>query len=283
MTSQDDSERRANDLPLEFDSESAEPVDATVAARNAGGGLVNSAPEPEPVPAAAKPAPAAPPPEYQRPKPMISAVRRPDSLTTQSISDEQRVAARTIRASALPGAKHAEHARRVQIQYGRVLAEQRKKSNHSIDGVAAATMIRSDYLEALEREDFERLPPPVYVIAYVRKLAKFYHLAPELTEELIGEVKERLEYTVPEEVLSRLEFASEPCEENERTMKRILLGLFIGVPLVILLIVFGILFATRSSSETAAPAPGQQSRLAESEVEFLLPQPVLEIPELPRR
>ncbi len=55
---------------------------------------------------------------------------------------------------------------------GAVLAEARRRSGQSLDQVAAATRIRRRYLEALERDDLDVLPGPVYARGYLRTYAE---------------------------------------------------------------------------------------------------------------
>lgn len=55
---------------------------------------------------------------------------------------------------------------------GPALAEARRRSGQSLDQVAAATRIRRRHLEALERDDLDALPGPVYARGYLRTYAE---------------------------------------------------------------------------------------------------------------
>jgi cytoskeleton protein RodZ len=56
-------------------------------------------------------------------------------------------------------------------ELGDLLRKAREDRGLSLAQVEAATRIRSDYLQALEREDYDRLPAPVYVKGFLRNYA----------------------------------------------------------------------------------------------------------------
>ncbi len=58
-----------------------------------------------------------------------------------------------------------------QAEIGQLLRAAREASGASVDDVAAILRIRSDHLQALEDEDFERLPGSVYAIGFIRTYA----------------------------------------------------------------------------------------------------------------
>jgi cytoskeleton protein RodZ len=62
---------------------------------------------------------------------------------------------------------------------GAVLAAKRGERGLTIRNAAAATRIRPDYLAALEADDLERLPGPVYVKGYLRTYARYLGIDPE--------------------------------------------------------------------------------------------------------
>ncbi|MCK9521412.1 MAG: helix-turn-helix domain-containing protein, partial [Dehalococcoidia bacterium] len=72
---------------------------------------------------------------------------------------------------------------------GRALSDARIERDLSLDEVAAETRISARFLQALEREEFEELPAPVYVRGFLRSYANFLGIdaAPllaQLQEEL---------------------------------------------------------------------------------------------------
>jgi cytoskeletal protein RodZ len=54
---------------------------------------------------------------------------------------------------------------------GSALRAAREDANASLDDISALLKIRSDHLQALENDDFERLPGSVYVIGFIRTYA----------------------------------------------------------------------------------------------------------------
>jgi cytoskeleton protein RodZ len=66
---------------------------------------------------------------------------------------------------------------------GDVLREAREAIDASLDDISALLKIRSDHLQALENDDFERLPGSVYAIGFIRTYATHLGLnAGELIE-----------------------------------------------------------------------------------------------------
>ena len=52
------------------------------------------------------------------------------------------------------------------------LAELRRSRKISLDQIATLTKIKTDYLTAIERGDFEKLPGGVYTTSYIRQYAR---------------------------------------------------------------------------------------------------------------
>ena len=66
---------------------------------------------------------------------------------------------------------------------GDTLRMAREEANASLDDISALLKIRSDHLQALENDDFERLPGSVYAIGFIRTYATHLDLnAGELIE-----------------------------------------------------------------------------------------------------
>lgn len=63
----------------------------------------------------------------------------------------------------------------------------RRQSGLSLEEVERATRIRAAFLQALENDDFRRLPPPVYTRGFVRNYAAFLHLDPDQLSQLYDE------------------------------------------------------------------------------------------------
>lgn len=68
--------------------------------------------------------------------------------------------------------------------FGEKLREAREAKGYSLDYIEEETKIRKLYVDALEREAFEILPPRVYATGFVRRYSKFLGLnADEMVEE----------------------------------------------------------------------------------------------------
>lgn len=61
-------------------------------------------------------------------------------------------------------------------KFGGYLREERERKGYSIEQVEEETKIRKYYLEALENDSFEKLPPQVYSVGFVKRYAKFLNL-----------------------------------------------------------------------------------------------------------
>jgi len=70
---------------------------------------------------------------------------------------------------------------------GQALREAREAMGLTLDDVEQEIRIRSNYLEALENEDFDRLPGEVYVRGFLRNYARF--LGVDLAENLAGDAE----------------------------------------------------------------------------------------------
>ncbi|TME06004.1 MAG: helix-turn-helix domain-containing protein [Chloroflexi bacterium] len=62
---------------------------------------------------------------------------------------------------------------------GAVLAAKRGERGLSIEQVEAATRVRADHLRAMEADQFDRLPAPVYAKGYLRTYATYLGLDPD--------------------------------------------------------------------------------------------------------
>jgi len=70
---------------------------------------------------------------------------------------------------------------------GAVLRAERLRLGQSLEAIAARTKIRVAYLQAIEEERFDRLPPPVFLRGFVRELAACLGLPPDETARTILE------------------------------------------------------------------------------------------------
>jgi cytoskeleton protein RodZ len=71
------------------------------------------------------------------------------------------------------------------VSIGAVLADRRGERALTIEQVASATRIRAEHLRALEADEPERLPAPVYAKGYLRTYARYLGLDPEPLVEML--------------------------------------------------------------------------------------------------
>ncbi|ABO50452.1 conserved hypothetical protein [Desulforamulus reducens MI-1] len=71
---------------------------------------------------------------------------------------------------------------------GEALRSARKEKGYSFEYLEEATKIRAKYLEALENEEFDILPGPVYAKAFLRTYAKYLEINTEEIMEEYGQI-----------------------------------------------------------------------------------------------
>ncbi|MDD3365370.1 MAG: DUF4115 domain-containing protein [Syntrophomonas sp.] len=93
--------------------------------------------------------------------------------------------------------------------FGARIKAERERQGFGLEAVAEETKIRTLYLNALEEEDFAKLPPRVYATGFVRRYAWFLQMDPE---DLVSEFQ-NLAYgsQVPDDVV--LLIAEKPSRE----------------------------------------------------------------------
>lgn len=72
---------------------------------------------------------------------------------------------------------------------GKIIKTAREKTGLSVQEVSNKIKILSSYLEAIENNDFQSLPPRVYVVGFVRCYADFLNLD---SQKLCGILREKL-------------------------------------------------------------------------------------------
>lgn len=66
---------------------------------------------------------------------------------------------------------------------GSVLKETREKKFYTLDEIEKSTKIRKEFLEALEKGQYQKLPPPTFVQGFIKSYGKFLGLN---TEKLLA-------------------------------------------------------------------------------------------------
>jgi len=82
-------------------------------------------------------------------------------------------------------------------ELGDLLRKAREEKGLTLAEVEAATKIRSVFLQALEEESFDRLPPGAYVHGFIRNYAQFLGIDPQQALALYGPVASALPQSRP--------------------------------------------------------------------------------------
>ena len=117
---------------------------------------------------------------------------------------------------------------------GAFLKLQRERLNYSVETVFRETKIKPEIITALEAEDFSALPQPVYVIAYVKRLCRFYNVNNALAREFLDRLRKAIVFDVPED-LSKSVKGSDAGEDNLRRMRSLALAAVSVILLLVLL------------------------------------------------
>lgn len=88
-----------------------------------------------------------------------------------------------------------------ELRFGAYLRRQRILRGISRNDVIRVTKVSPDYLEALEAGRFEKLPPPAFVVGFLRVLSRYAGLdADDVVNRFLAEAAQR---QVPEETEAR--------------------------------------------------------------------------------
>ena len=138
---------------------------------------------------------------------------------------------------------------------GTTLREARIRARIDISEVEARTKIRAKYLRAIENEEWDLLPGPVYVKSFLRTYGDFLGVD---TRQLVDEYKRRYERPTDQD----LRPISARSRERERRRRRPRLGPIGAVVLVLAAVVVALFFigggltSETSSTTTSSAAAG---------------------------
>ncbi|MGD0765032.1 MAG: helix-turn-helix domain-containing protein [Dehalococcoidia bacterium] len=136
---------------------------------------------------------------------------------------------------------------------GRILSETRTSRGLTLDEVERDTRIARRYLEALEREEFDVLPAPVYCRAFLRTYAQYLGLDPREVLRLYPEKGKETELAPLPQVTKPAPPALSPN------------WIVAGVMILVLLFAGVLLFRASSGGEPNVPANQGVSAAATSE------------------
>ena len=132
---------------------------------------------------------------------------------------------------------------------GSMLREAREKKKLTIDDVARATKIKKDLLEALEEDEYEKLPAPTYVRGFLKIYASYLGLDPG---EIVGEYLK--DHPGDSEQVLVLDVEGQVKERGDR--RAIGYAVVGGIAILVLLVAaFAIRGLKRSSRKVPLPPP----------------------------
>ena len=161
---------------------------------------------------------------------------------------------------------------------GAFLKLQRERLNYSVETVFHETRIKPEIITALENEDFSLLPQPVYVIAYVKRLCRFYNVNNALAREFLDRLRESIVFDVPEDVSKSVK-GSDAGEEGSRRMRSLALAAVSIVLLLVLLVGAGVTVAVLNLRRSGRQMENKKG-FGENTLLELQPKPKLDITEL---
>jgi cytoskeletal protein RodZ len=105
--------------------------------------------------------------------------------------------------------------------------------------VEEITKIRSVYINALERGNFDELPQPVYILAYIRRLCELYGMSAEEQKQVVEPWCE-ISFESPDNYSTTV--YSDESGDNRKVIRKLEAVIFSVVALaVVALAVFGII------------------------------------------
>jgi hypothetical protein len=211
-------------------------------------------------PSPAPPSPTALPSRSKRPVPTAPQV--PSQPTTATQAPRRPV--------------HPQHAIDTEsATVGQILRHARIQLDFSILQVEQVTRIKRLFLEALEQDDHQSLPQPVYVNAYVKTLCELYGISHEGALALLEKMRERTRTrTVSEEIIHHLEEDKQVNPDEEQRVRRYVI---MAATAVLCLFVLGTILITvhlkRSKQPTPSPVASESQAPAAVAVTVSAPLP----------
>lgn len=150
---------------------------------------------------------------------------------------------------------------------GQMLTSIRNARELSLEEVAIATRIRMEYLIELESDEILKNLPPVYVSAYVRKLAEVYDLSAAdseiLIEKMRGETPQNPE-ELPEKLIESVNEGALVNEGENKRIRNITIVFFTVVGLLTAALIWLIVLVAVRHFRTPEQAPGRDPASAVS-------------------
>ena len=122
---------------------------------------------------------------------------------------------------------------------GEFLRLQREKLDLTLQDVYEKTRLKPEVIRALEEEDLDRLPAPVYVVAYVKRLCQLYKVNNSLAREFSERLREKIAFDVPEDIQKAFN-VTDNGGENIRRIHNMAMVVLLVFSLLLILTVTGI-------------------------------------------
>lgn len=138
-------------------------------------------------------------------------------------------------------------------EFGARVRALREKSGLSLEDAAAETLIKKDYLLALEQGDFEALPASVYVTAYLRRVCRLYGAGAAESDALVQQLHDHLSYEIPDVAAKVHDLETD--EREQRKVRQIFFGIIATAVLFVIIVVVAaaLLLAGRGRGRGTAP------------------------------
>lgn len=130
--------------------------------------------------------------------------------------------------------KSEEFSNEDKMEVSRILKAARSSSGLSLEDVEKATQIRTHYVQALENADYDVLPRPVYVLAYLRKLCELYDIPEDEEEQLVRPWRD-IHCELPENLVASVQ------QDPENPQPKVIHQLEVAILAIIGLVVLGII------------------------------------------
>ena len=141
--------------------------------------------------------------------------------------------------------------------FGRYLRAEREAREVSIEDLSRVTKINRQILQSIEADEFEKLPPPVFVRGFVRTISKTLGLAPE---EFVRRYDDYVATHGPLTASAAASaHAAAPVQQTDAPRQSFgRLAFFAGVALLVVALVFGYRLASKGGKAAPKPAAKEE-------------------------
>lgn len=161
---------------------------------------------------------------------------------------------------------------------GQTLHEARESKGLSHTEVEQKTKIKAEFIRLLENDDFSRLPPLVYVVAYIKTLCGLYGIPQEDAMLLISSIKKGKEAPLITEDVARNLEPEKPLSPELKAKNKKILWISVIVVVVVLAWVIGIMMLIKGKKAGKTPDLKPASITAKDTPPAVQPKPAAVAP-----